>query len=91
MEWRRAPLTSENNPSIAGARSGPERPQSMAAHHSQKRAAFPGLEVGPVNGLSFRHLGSGAAIRRYDLMTHPRGQMGPRERYRYRQVKKLRA
>ncbi len=30
---------------------GSERPQLAVARHSQKRAAFPGLETGPVKGM----------------------------------------
>ena len=36
-----------------GSRSRARTPMVVAAHHSQKRAAFSGLETGPVKGTSF--------------------------------------
>jgi hypothetical protein len=39
---------------LMGVTAGPEHPQLAAGHHSQKRAAFPGLETGPVKGMSLR-------------------------------------
>jgi hypothetical protein len=38
---------------LMGLAAGPKRPQLAAERHSQKRAAFPGLESGPVKGMTF--------------------------------------
>jgi hypothetical protein len=36
---------------LMGLAAGLERLQLAAAHHSQKKAAFPGLQTGPVKGM----------------------------------------
>ena len=48
--------TRDRAPSIVplmGLPAGPERSQLAAERHSDKRAAFPGLETGPVKGMTF--------------------------------------
>ena len=42
------------NGSFAAARRGPERLQLAAAHHSENRYEFSGLQDGPVKGMTFR-------------------------------------
>ena len=42
---------------------GPERPQLAAGHHSENTSACPGLQGGPVQGMSSPHSASSAAIR----------------------------
>jgi hypothetical protein len=47
---------------LMGLAAGPERRNLAAARHSENTDDFSGGENGPVNGLSFRHSGSGAGI-----------------------------